>query len=184
MPHDSPRSETSRPARGTHRFRIARWFAHLRNTSGTGRRLFPLATLKAIRAAIADGEGRHRAEIRLIVEPGMPLALVWQGMTSRERARDVFARYRVWDTAENCGVLIYVNLADRKVEIVADRGVGSVLSAAEWQAICHAMTHGFARGNFHDSTLTGLAQLNDLLAQRFPSHGAGGQELSDRPLIL
>ncbi|QDZ28686.1 TPM domain-containing protein [Noviherbaspirillum sp. UKPF54] len=168
----------------THSKMLSRLWKHLTATSATGRRAFPPATLKAIEQAIADGETRHRAEVRMIVEPALGLQAVLQHMSARERARELFAHYRVWDTEENCGVLVYVNLADHKVEIVADRGAGRAISNAEWQAVCHTMTHGFARGAFHDSVLAALDQLNRLLQERYPGDGSRANELADRPVVL
>ncbi|MDB5822557.1 MAG: hypothetical protein JWR21_1261 [Herminiimonas sp.] len=164
--------------------RMKRLLRHLQNTSATGRRLFPEPTLKAIEAAIAAGEKMHRAEIRVVVEPALDTGHVWRGTTARERARELFVEYRIWDTEENCGILVYVNLADRKVEIIADRGVTKVLGKHEWQAICQTMTRGFSQGDFHGSTLAALEQLNGLLQDRFPADGRAGRELSNRPLIL
>ncbi len=163
---------------------LSRLWQHLSTTSAAGRRAFPPATLKAIEQAIADGETRHRAEVRMIVEPALSLQAVLQHMSSRERARELFAHYRIWDTEENCGVLVYVNLADHKVEIVADRGVGRAISAAEWQAVCRTMTHGFARGVFHDSVVAALDQLNRLLQERYPDDGSHANELANKPLVL
>ena len=57
-------------------------------------------------------------------------------MTNRQRAIALFADYGIWDTEDNCGVLIYMNLADRKVDIVADRGIDRKIDAATWQAMC------------------------------------------------
>jgi len=163
---------------------LSRLFRHLCTTSAAGKRAFPAATLKAVEQAIAAGETRHRAEVRLIVEPALGMQAIWQRMSSRERARELFAHYRVWDTEENCGVLIYVNLADHKVEIVADRGVGRKIAASEWQAICRTMTQGFAHGAIHDSVLTAFDQLNRLLQTHYPADGSRGNELSDKPVML
>lgn len=163
---------------------LSRLWKHLTTTSAAGRRAFPAATLKAIEQAIADGETRHRAEVRMIVEPALSPQAVLQHISSRERARELFAHYRVWDTEENCGVLVYVNLADHKVEIVADRGVGRAIAAAEWQAVCRTMTQGFARGAYHDSVLAALDRLNRLLQERYPDDGSRGNELSDKPVVL
>jgi len=163
---------------------LARMVRHLFTTTAAGRRAFPPPTLTAIQAAIADGETQHRAEVRLIVEPALTAFAVLNGHTARQRARELFSLYRIWDTEENCGVLIYVNLADRKVEIIADRGVGRAVTAPDWQAVCRTMTQGFARGAFHDSTIAGLAQLNAILATHFPENGARRNQLSDRPIVL
>jgi uncharacterized membrane protein len=163
---------------------LSRLLKHLRTTSATGRRSFPPTTLKAIEETIAAGETRHRAEVRLIVEPALDMQAVLSGVQARERARELFAHYRVWDTEENCGVLVYVNLADRQVEIVADRGVGKVVAAKEWHAICRTMTQGFAQGAFHDSVIAALAQLNALLEKHYPDDGSTRNQLSDKPVVL
>lgn len=157
---------------------------HLFTTASAGRRAFPAATLKAIEAAITEGETRHRAEVRLIVEPALPMMEVWNSLSPRQRARELFAHYRIWDTEENCGVLVYVNLADRQVEIVADRGVGRVVAAAQWHEICRTMTSGFARGDFHGSTLSALGRIDALLQQHYPDDGSRRNQLSNEPLIL
>ncbi|MGV8894326.1 MAG: TPM domain-containing protein [Burkholderiaceae bacterium] len=160
---------------------------HLLTTTGTGRRAFPPATLKAIEATIAAGEVLHRAEVCLIIEPSLTLSEVLQKVSARERARELFALHKVWDTEENCGVLIYINLADHKVEIVTDRSVGRQVHASDWQAICHAMTYGFARGEFHDSVIAALQKINALLQQHYPAQDDSnqlGNQLDNRPVLL
>jgi len=167
--------------------KLTRLYRHLTTTSATGRTLFPEATLQAIEAAIAEGERQHRAEVHMIVEPALPLGAVWSGDTARDRARELFSEYRIWDTEENCGVLVYVNIADHQVEVVADRGVGRTVSLAEWQGVCDTMTRGFAGGEHHTGALEALRELNALLAKYFPDHpGAepGENQLPDRPLMI
>lgn len=157
---------------------------HLLTTVFAGHQAFPGETLKAIEAAITEGETRHRAEVRLIVEPALSVIEVWNRLSPRQRARALFAHYGIWDTEENCGVLVYVNLADRQVEIVADRGVGRVVAAAQWHEICRTMTAGFAHGDFHNGTLAALERINALLQQHYPDDGSRRNQLSNEPLIL
>lgn len=157
---------------------------HLLTTTAAGRRAFPPATLEAIQHAIGAGETVHRAEVRLIIEPALELGELWRGESARQRALELFAEYGIWDTEENCGVLIYINLADHKVEIVADRAVGRAIATHEWEAVCKTMTRDFARGQFHDSVIAALEQLNALLQQRFPASGPRPDQLSNRPLII
>lgn len=120
----------------------------------------------------------------MVVEPALGMQAVLSGMSSRERARELFAHYRVWDTEENCGVLVYVNLADHKVEIVADRGVGRVVAARDWEAVCRTMTQGFARGEYHGSVIAALGDLNALLQRHYPDDGATHNQLPNQPLML
>ncbi|HTN65161.1 MAG TPA: TPM domain-containing protein, partial [Burkholderiaceae bacterium] len=98
---------------------LPRMRKHLLTTKVVGRRAFPAATLQAIQDTIADGEAQHRAEVRVIIETALAAAAVLRGVPARERARELFSHYQVWDTEENCGILVYVNIADHKVEIVA-----------------------------------------------------------------
>lgn len=163
---------------------FSRLIRHLSTTNATGRRAFPSATLKAIEDAIAEGETRHRAEVRVVIEPALDMQTVWSGVSARERARELFAHYGVWDTEENCGVLVYINLADHQVEIVADRGVGRLVAAKDWHAVCRTMTQGFARGAYHESVIAALSELNALLQQYYPDDGSKRNQLSNKPVLL
>jgi uncharacterized membrane protein len=164
--------------------RLARAWRHWRTTAAAGRAAFPQATLDAIGKAITAGEQSHRGELRLIAEASMPFEAIWAGMSNRQRALALFAEYGVWDTEENCGVLIYINLAERKVDIVADRAIGRKIESATWQDICTGMTAGYAQGRFHDSTLAAVARVNALLHAHFPAHGARDNELPDQPILM
>lgn len=164
--------------------KLARLARHLMTTKSNARRIFPAHTLKAIQAAIAEGETQHRAEILLIVEPSLTLAEVLSGESARQRAHELFAFHRIWDTEDNCGILIYINLADHKVEIIADRTASRALDTSDWQAVCRTMTQGFARGDFHDSAIAALSELNALLKTSFPANGASLNELPNKPLML
>jgi uncharacterized membrane protein len=168
--------------------RYARIFRHLTTGQSSGKKAFPLETLQAIQTTIAEGEALHRAEVRLIVEPSLDLNAAWTGMTSRERAGELFTEYRIWDTEENCGVLIYINLADHQVEIIADRGIARCVPSSGWQAVCRTMTSGFAQQIYHDSTIAGLKQLNALLREHFPDSASQqndqNNQLPNQPILL
>jgi uncharacterized membrane protein len=164
--------------------RLSRALRHWKTSAAEGRRAFPQESLAAIAGAITEGERTHRGELRLIVEASMPFDAIWADVSNRQRALALFAEHGVWDTEDNCGVLIYINLAEHKVDIVADRNVNRKIDAATWQAVCRTMTDGFARGHFHDSTLAAVAQVNELLRQHFPANGSRSNELPDAPIMM
>lgn len=164
--------------------RLKRALRHWRTTAAVGREAFPTASLSDLGAAITEGELHHRGEVRLIVENSIPFDAIWNDVTARQRALALFAEYGVWDTEDNCGVLIYVNLAEHKVEIVCDRNIGRLIDSATWQAVCQGMTQGFKRGEFHDSTLAAIRQVNELLRGHFPAEGEAVNELPDHPIML
>jgi len=162
-----------------------RWIRHLLLDDIAARRAFPRAALDAIGRAVAEQEKRHRGELRVVIEGGLPLGTLAAGRAARERALEHFARLRVWDTDDNAGVLIYLLLADRRVEIVADRGIHARVGGIAWETICGAMQQEFAAGRFEAGVRTGLSSVSDLLAQHFPAQAGGNpNELPDAPVIL
>jgi len=162
-----------------------RFFHHLAIDHGSVRRVFPKASLARIEAAIAEGEKRHRGQVRFAVEPALPLARVLRNVAPRERALEVFGNLRIWDTEENCGVLVYLLLADRDVEIVADRGIHAHVGTAAWEVVCRTMEAAFHAGRFTEGVEAGIAEINALLVRHFPRADLpGGNELPDRPVVL
>jgi uncharacterized membrane protein len=162
-----------------------RWIRHLLLDHLALMRAFPRETLDVIGRAVAEQEQRHRGELRVVIEGGLPLPVLVAGRTARERALEQFTRLRVWDTEDNAGVLIYLLLADRRVEIVADRGIHECVGDTAWETICGAMQQEFAAGRFEAGTLSGLAAVSDLLAQHFPTQpGDNPNELPDAPAVV
>ena len=162
----------------------ARLVLHLGTPSWLVRRRFPASALAAIEAAIAAGEERHEAEIRFVVEGALDPRAILRGVTPRARAIDVFSELRVWDTEHNNGVLIYLLLADRDVEIVADRGVAAKIPAAEWEAICREMEKHLRAGSYGDAAVAGIRATSELLARHFPLRGPRHGEQPDEPVVL
>lgn len=149
------------------------------------RRRFPQGTLDAIHKAIAAAERRHCGEICFAIENTMPWRHLARGRSPRERAQEVFAQLRVWDTEHNSGVLIYVLLAERTIEIVADRGIAARVPQADWQAVCERMRARFAAGDYQSGAVEGVNSVGDILARHFPAEGTAQEnELSDAPVVL
>lgn len=165
--------------------RPLRFGRHLVTDHWTARRAFPPMVMKRVEEAIGAGERMHGGQVRFVVEGSLPMVQLVRGETPRERALEVFSRLRIWDTEENCGVLIYLLLADRDVEIVADRGIHREVGDAAWTELCRGMEAKFREGQFAEGVAAGIAAINALLAQYFPRDGATiPNELPDRPLIL
>ena len=161
-----------------------RILAHLCCGHARVRRAFPAACLHRIEAGIREAEAGHSGEIRFAVEASLPWAALMRGQSARERAIDVFAQLRVWDTEHNNGVLIYLLLADRDVEIIADRGVNARVTQAEWEAICRAMESHFRPGRFEEGLLAGIHAVALLLRQHYPWNDSDMNEIPDRPVVL
>jgi uncharacterized membrane protein len=163
---------------------LGRFLRHLFTPPWSWRRAFPQAVLDAIEAGIREGERGHGGEIRFAIENSLPPALAWQGTSGRERAIEVFSQLRVWDTERNSGVLIYLLLADRDIEIVADRGIAARVDPGAWEAVAAAMEGEFRAGRFEAGAIEGIRRVSAILAANLPPDGHNPDELANRPVIL
>ena len=104
--------------------------------------------LARIEQAIKAGEATHSGQVRFVVEGALDGAPLFRNQPARERALDIFSQLRIWDTAHNNGVLIYLLLADHDFEIVADRGIDARVGHAGWEKICRRDGSGFQGRKF------------------------------------
>ena len=134
----------------------------------SARRLFPDERLQRITAAIAAGELRHRGEVCFAVEAALPASAVLAGRQARERAGEIFSQLRVWDTEANNGVLLYLLLADHRIEIIADRGFRDRVSAEQWRGVCKLIEERLRSGEPEAAVVVGIEALSTLVAEHFP----------------
>lgn len=161
--------------------RIAR---HLLATRRQVHRAFPSSTLLAIEQAIKESETAHVGEIRFAVEGALDGVPLLKGQSAHERALEVFSQLRVWDTEHNNGVLIYLLLADRHVEIVADRAVHARVGSQEWESVCRQMEAAFRQGHYREGVVNGIQAVTRHLTKHFPASSARRNDLSDKPVLL
>ncbi|MBC7434779.1 MAG: TPM domain-containing protein [Bdellovibrionales bacterium] len=164
---------------------LRRMFKHRWLDESDARRAIPAEMAERLRARVAASESRHSGEIRIYIEAGLPLSYLWRKATARERAVAMFGRLRVWDTQDNNGVLIYLLLAERAIELVADRGLNQCVAPAEWQAMVSRMGAAFTEGRYEDGLTQAIAEVSALLVQNYPSRPgqANVNELPDAPVI-
>lgn len=174
------------PVTGRHdnRNRFTRAFRHAGTGVGAVRRALPDAALTRIEERIAAGEAQHSGEIRFVVEASLDSRRVWARTTPRERALELFAQLHVWDTDQNNGLLLYVLLADRAVELIADRALTAVIGDAQWLALCAELTSAYRQGQYLEGTLKAIDAIHALLRPHFPPRESNPNELPDRPLVL
>lgn len=163
---------------------LRRLLKHLMIPDWLARRGFSASDLAAVTAAIGDSERRHRGELRFVIEGALPVGALLQQVSARQRAIDLFSELRVWDTADNSGVLIYVQLVDHQVEILADRGINARVAQADWDAICRQMEGAFRNQQWRNGAVQAIERAGDLLAQHFPAGEANPNELPDSPLVI
>jgi uncharacterized membrane protein len=168
--------------------RWERLWKHLWLDQSAVRRVLPDAALDRLEAVVAEAERGHGGEIRLCVEAAFPFSLVWQGVTPRERAVSMFSQLRVWDTERNIGVLVYLLLADRAIEVVADRGLARGMAAADWEPVMAPLRAALRAGEVERGLAQAVVTVGTLLRARFPQSEDEQvediDELPNRPHVI
>jgi uncharacterized membrane protein len=164
--------------------KLQRLLRHLATTRWSTRRIFTPEVRAAIERSVRDCEAHHAGEIRFVVETAFDIPELWHDLPPRRRALQLFGQLGVWDTAHNNGVLIYVLMADRVVEIIADRGIAARITQAEWDGVCRRMQEHYRAGRFREGSVAGIEAVGVLLGQHFPGKGHGGEELPTQPVLL
>ena len=166
--------------------RAQRFVTHCWLDASDAHRALGAGTLERLQERVRQSELRHTGEIRLCVEAGLPLGDLWRRVTARERAIALFSTLRVWDTEHNNGVLIYLLLADRAIEVVADRGLARHVPPGQWRDIVQGLGEAFRAGRHEQGLSAAVDRIDALLARHFPAT-AGAQnpnELPDGPAVM
>lgn len=165
--------------------RLQRILRHRWMDESRARRALPPAATQRLADAVAASERRHSGEIRIYVEAGLPLSYLWRDAGARERAIAMFGKLRVWDTEANNGVLLYLLLAEKRIEIVADRGLSRRVDPQEWERIVQAMGGAFHAGRYEEGLAQAIAAVTALLERHFPlaPGEANPNELPDQPML-
>ena len=166
--------------------RLMRILKHRSYDEADVRRVLDNSALKRLEARVHDSEKKHRGEIRLCIEAGLPTSYLWKRLSVRDRAIAMFGKLRVWDTEHNNGVLIYLMLAEHAIEVVANRGLNAHVGPEQWRAIIDEhMREAFRTGRFEQGLNAAVDAVDALLAPRFPVNAgaANPNELPDKPWV-
>jgi len=148
------------------------------------RRALPPPALQRLGARVSASEQHHTGQIRVVTEASLPWSYLRRQASPRERAIMLFSKYRVWDTEHNNGVLIYLLMPERAIEIVADRGLARHVSTREWQEMVEQMSTHFQQLQYEEGLIQAIDAVSLRLARYFPRMGSTGQvnELPDAPV--
>ncbi|MDE0492115.1 MULTISPECIES: TPM domain-containing protein [Psychrobacter] len=163
---------------------FARWWRQVLFVPLMHSKWLTAAAKARLTAKVTSAERGHRGEVFLIIENHLPIQQAYH-IGCRERAIDLFSEYRVWDTEENTGVLVYVNICEHSLEIVADRGISAHVSPTVWRAMCDKAVAGIANQKTEESLLELLDEVGQVLRQYYHlEHDPAGNELSDTVVYL
>ncbi|MBH2017879.1 MAG: TPM domain-containing protein [Burkholderiales bacterium] len=159
---------------------LTRWLTHLWLDASDVRRALPDAACARLEDAVRQSEARHLGELRLCVEAGLDAARLWRSQTPRQRAIELFSQLRVWDTAQNNGVLVYLLLAEHRIEIVADRGLSERVAPQTWQHLADRLGEALAAGRTEAGLSQAIAEVGELLQRHFPDASEQGKRNGNR----
>ena len=163
---------------------LKRWIRHGWHAMGADGRWLDGAARERLRARIACSEAGHRGEIRLCIERALPATALRAGCPPRQRAAQLFGELGVWDTEERCGVLVYLLLAERAIEVVADRGITRVVPPSEWETLVGALSAQLRAREREAGLLAAIDTLDTLLRRHFPATApTNPNELPDEPVL-
>ncbi len=143
--------------------------------------------MQRLTAQVAECEKVHSGEIRICIESSLPQSYLLRSDTMpaiiRQRALAKFAKLRVWDTEHNNGVLIYLLLPERAIELVADRGINACVADNSWKMIVNGLQACLQKGQFEEGLRGAVLQVSSELSTHFPLSvdRANINELPDRP---
>ncbi|HCK31373.1 MAG TPA: hypothetical protein DIT34_05445 [Acinetobacter ursingii] len=162
---------------------LKRWLKHAFYFSAS-KRLFSKQDKLEITNAVKQAEHGHIGEIQVVIEGHIPCSQAYYQNT-RRRAEQLFAELGVWDTEYNSGILLYLNLCERQVEIVIDRGICALTHETEWQMICQHIVAELKAKNYRQAVVTGVLEIGEILDQFYDKQITDrDDELDNSPIIL
>jgi uncharacterized membrane protein len=164
---------------------LKRFIRHRWVDARHAQRVLSPAELAHLEALVQASEREHSGEIRICVEAGLPLSYLWRGAHSRERAWSLFGKLQVWNTEHNNGVLIYLLLADRRIEIIADRGLHRHVAPGHWASTTQALAQHIRAGQLAQGLEQAIHAAHRVLTLHFPqtASAANPNELPDRVIL-
>ncbi|ASV05832.1 hypothetical protein B2G47_07150 [Leptospira interrogans serovar Canicola] len=160
------------------------YFSQDKSKSYRFKKYFSTEDLEKIEPAVSKSEILHKGEIKVILESGLSVFRIIEGLTTKQRAEELFSQKRIWDTEENTGILIYIQLIDRKIELLADRGIYKKIGQGKLDEICQRMEARLRSGHYLESILFAIEEFTLLLQKYFPSVEQNPNELSDKPEVI
>jgi putative membrane protein len=145
------------------------------------------AARRALVGAIALQGLLFLVTLLLVAIPSVRRALTPGGLKRdrvRRRAQEQFLAKNLSATRERTGVLIYVSLAERMAELIADEGIADHVEPHQWDRAMRALTEGLKRGEPAAGFAAAIGLCADLLAERFPAHPDNPNELPDAVVVL
>jgi putative membrane protein len=97
----------------------------------------------------------------------------------RERALRAFFEKGLYKTKENTGVLFFLSLLERKVRVLADKGIYQKIGQETLDRHAKTVSQGVREGRACDALCEAIEGVGQLLAKHFPMKAGDIDELPD-----
>lgn len=103
---------------------------------------------------------------------------------AKRRATEQFLAQNLHTTDGRTGVLIFVSVAERHAEILADKGIDDRVPPGTWQEIVDKLTAEISQGRAADAFIHAIKTAGEHLARHYPPGSADPNELPDHLIVL
>lgn len=117
--------------------------------------------------------------LRLFLTPGAT-----KHRRVRRRAIAIFQASAAGRTTGKTGILIYLSLAERRAEIVADEAILKVTDDHTWGEAMHALIEDVRQGRPADGICAAIERIGAVLSEHFPRSATDVNEIPDRLIEL
>jgi putative membrane protein len=102
----------------------------------------------------------------------------------RRRALRHFMESGCSETVDRTGVLLFISILERRVELVADKGINDVVAPDTWDRIVSSLVRGIRDNKTADAVSTAVREIGAVLAEHVPPRKDDENELADGPTEL
>lgn len=106
----------------------------------------------------------------------------WRKAAVDRAAAAQFEALGLANTRERTGVLLYVSLAHRRAEVLADQGIYAKAPHQAWDEVIGLLTAPLRRGEAADGFVAAVTRVGEILAAYLPPRADDSNELSDAPV--
>jgi len=102
----------------------------------------------------------------------------------RRRSLRHFVESNAYDTVDRTGVLLFISILERRVELIADKGINAKVAPDSWDRIVSSLVRGIREKNTVEAVITAVQEIGVILSEHVPPRKNDENELSDGPSEL
>lgn len=102
----------------------------------------------------------------------------------RQLVFENFFFYKVHETQNHSGIMLMISLLERRVELMADKGINDRVEEGTWDHILEELTKKIKRGQIQEGLKKAIESCGEILKEKFPCEGENPNELKNRVIVI